>query len=381
MRTLLAVIIALSPLTLFFACSPSSPAPTSPDASADALPDAKIKLSDGSAMDAASDGSPDAGDAGTCVITMSGAATGTYPCNAAIAYSQGGQVSGTWLTVSPTSYVGLSGLSVELSASEGLATGTYDQSSAVEALATYTDPNNGAWVLCWNDPSGCPTNGTFSVDVQSAGTMLTAPNGVTWYGAFGTATATLPAVPGDPYSSGTVVLTIQWVTTEIGDGGPPDGGTDGSTDGGKPGNGCTIDVTGAVTASLGCTLQPVSYVSATNLTNVVIGSKANDAGLTCTIDVEATGPLALQTYSGLTGNVSIAGAGFGTSTAAWQQSYSAADGGPPPVGSFTMTPTTLGVQTTTSTGIQYTGEQGSYGAVLVPVGDGGGANVNLTVNF
>ena len=121
---------------------------------------------------------------------------------------------------------GATGLSVELSSAESLSTGTYDQTNAVSADSSYANSSGGAWLLCFDTPGSCGNQGTFTVDVQSAGTMLTASNGAAWIDAFGTATATLPPAPNDPLASGTVFVTIQWATTQFGDGGAPDeGGT------------------------------------------------------------------------------------------------------------------------------------------------------------
>ena len=411
LRFLVVAALACLPV-MFLACSSSSPggapdaggtghdgsvgtdggggADAKGDASKDGGGDApKGKPVEAGAPEAGADGSSGDGssgdaspEAGTCTITLSGSASGTYPCTAGIVYSPTGNLTGTWLSVAPSVQgTGTTGLSVELSSSESLSTGTYDQTSAVSADSAYTNSSGGAWLLCFDTPGSCGNQGTFTVDVQSAGTMITASNGAAWVNAFGTATASLPPAPNDPLASGTVFVTIQWATTQFVDGGAPDAGGD-AGDGGSLSNKCSLTLSGGTAGTQPCTTS-ATYASAVGLSFVTI-SAPGDGGVTSSFSFDIPGALQGVTYSSAAANITgasgtvIVPSDGGSSE--WVQSYSSLPDASAPMGTFSLGITTPGVQVNNPAGWSYVGTHGSYSGTLVPSG-GAGTPVTAQVTF
>jgi hypothetical protein len=390
-RYLLALLIlALAVFTAFLACTVTNDQAT-PDAgggradtgsgAADAggdgdsggLGQAPAEAGDEAGDDAGPAGDA-SGDAGPCVIVASGAISGTFPCIADLAYDP---ATGTALALNAPSMPTLVFTSV-LSRSMGVSPGSYTAADVVDAGSTYAASNGGAWLMAYNEPNHGNV-GDFTIDVTSAGTAYTNSQGQTaWLGAYGTMTADLPAVPGDPFSSGTITLTAQWATVAAP---PSDGGIEDAGDEGTSGNDCSATLTGALSATLGCTVLP-TYVSGAAQTTFQVAIDPGDSGTIDSVLVDVSGELTTgTTYTPSSLSVVVASATVQMpvdgGTAAWQELTG--DGG---AGTFSLSFTTLGVEHSNAGGYTDIGAHGNYTATLpAAAGTSASGTVNLSIAF
>jgi hypothetical protein len=272
----------------------------------------------------------------------------------------------------------------ELSSTPAITTGPYAPLSFAIAYSEESAIPPPAWGAILNEPNSPSDFGSLSIEVESTGTEVGAASGAPWWlCAYGTATATMPGIAGDPSSEGTTITaTIDWVT--LTDENAPDGG-DAGDDGGD-GNPCTATLSGAVSGTTSCTVS-AAYISAgSSISTVSITIDPNDAGVESSgATVLIDGPLAAgQAYSGTSAGVAgsvasvgddaVAGGDGGSET--WLESSSDAGS----KGAFSLSFTTLGVPMSTFTGISYIGPHGTYTGTLLPSGSAAG-DVMVTVNF
>jgi hypothetical protein len=134
---------------------------------------------------------------GACLVTLSGAATGTMPCTVAAGYDSSKNQSGLGLVVTPQSVTAQFGIQVQ----GMLRSGSYSLAS-VNGGATVT-----TGTMTWAFSSN-PVMGSLSMTVSDVSNELSA-NGQTLYKVHGSADAQLTAIP-PTGATGTVTMHVKF---------------------------------------------------------------------------------------------------------------------------------------------------------------------------
>ncbi|HEY2745934.1 MAG TPA: hypothetical protein VGL86_14965 [Polyangia bacterium] len=146
------------------------------------------------------------GGSGGCTVTLSGSVSGTGTCLVTAAYDPTSSTPGVAFEInantSPAFTFG--GL---LSSSNNFVDGvSYTQANVVNAAGAIT-MGTAAWQVVIHNVNGMPDQGTFALDISSAGAPVSNGSGaMDWLSSHGTLNATMPA---DTGSTATGTVTAQ----------------------------------------------------------------------------------------------------------------------------------------------------------------------------
>lgn len=234
--------------------------------------------------------------AGQCSVSLSGGPGGRYDCTSVLFFDA--RASQLVLSILPATSGPLSA-ALTLGAQNTLHTGTLQPSSVTQASAQLSA--SGSWITSQHNSD--PDQGTFSLDVSSAGSQVALDANTTVYaGAQGTLTLKLEPQAGSG-ATGEVTATVSFTSASTRPGSSPDGG---APDSGTPASTCVATLSGDFNGSVNCSAfgyyQASSNTSELSILGNVHGFALADGG-TADLNVFAnvhpagTGDLQAQTFT------------------------------------------------------------------------------------
>ena len=188
--------------------APDAPKDAQPDVPADSPPDAPPDVMEAQPPGDAPPDSPL--DAGPCTYTLSGATSASGNCNESFVLSSQGL---SFVLAAPVGSHPLMSFTTYPGGSTPQ-TGTYTTANVTcsSSDVTINPPVASPQYLEISGVAPCGgggalSQGTFTLTITDVGTMATIDGGSAWYGVHGSLTASLPGVPGDVNSPGTVTVT------------------------------------------------------------------------------------------------------------------------------------------------------------------------------